>query len=132
MTNAQFTYPKDKLAKWLLKVTLFLSVFAFSGYGGNDQSRCQQAIQTELVSSNTHTPCKRTIPYKKAGGLIPCNDCFKGPYKNWTNALFNFNILTKVKLNNISRRFCFHKSVRCFLQPKTIPQNSDADIFEIL
>lgn len=131
MANAQFTYHKDKLTKWLLTVTLFFSVFTFSGYDGNYQSRCQPATQTELVISNNHKTCKRTISYKKAFGLIRYNDCFKSPYKNRTNTLFTYNILTKVKLNSISRRFCFHKPVDCFLQLKTIPQNSDADIFVI-
>ena len=49
MMNAQFTYHKDKLTKWLLTVTVLFSIITFSGYAGNYQSKQQQATQTELV-----------------------------------------------------------------------------------
>ncbi len=129
MTNTQFTYHKDKLTKWLLTVTLFFSILTFSGYAGNSQSRQQQATQTELVISNNHKTCKRTISFKKAFELTSCNDFLINPYKNWTNTLFTYNLLTKVKLDSISRQFCSYKSADHFLQVKTIPQNSDEDIF---
>ena len=129
MTSTQFTYHKDKTTKWLLTVTLFFSIFTFSGYAGNSQSRQQQATQTELVISNNHKTCKRTISFKKAFELISCNDFLISPYKNWTNTLFTYNLLTKVKLDSISRQFCSHKSADHFLQAKTVSQSSDEDIF---
>lgn len=129
MMNAQFTYHKDKLTKWLLTVTLFFSIFTFSGYAGNSQSRQQLATQTELVISNNHKTCKRTISFKKAFELTSCKDFLINPYTNWTNTLYTYNLLTKVKLDSISRQFCSHKSADHFLQVKTIPQNSDEDIF---
>jgi hypothetical protein len=129
MTDIQFTYHKDKLTKWLLTVTLLFSIFTFSGYAGNYQSRQQQATQTELVIPSNHKTCKRTISYKKAFELISSNGFLISTYKSWTNTLFTYNILTKIKLDSISRQFCFHKPTDRFLQVKTIPQNSDEDIF---
>jgi hypothetical protein len=128
MTNAQFTYHKGKLTKWLLAATLFFSIFTFSGYDGNYQSRYQQTTLTELVISNNHEACKRIISFEKAFGLITYIDFLTSPYKNWTNTLFTYNILTKVKINSLSRQFYSHKSADCSLQVKTIPQSSDEDI----
>jgi hypothetical protein len=129
MTNAQFTYHKDKLTKCLLAAALLFSVFTFSGYDGNCQSSYKQTAKTELIFSNNCKTCKRTISYKKAFELIPYNDFLISPFKNRTNTLFAYKILTKVKLDSISRRFYSHKSADCFLQVKTIPQSSDEDIF---
>jgi hypothetical protein len=129
MKNVQFTYLKDKLTKWLLTVVLFFSIFTFSGYDGNSQSRQQQATQTELVISNCHKTCNRTISYKKAFGLFSYNNFFISPCKNWTNTLFTYSILTKVKLDSISSQFYSHKPAFHFLQVKTIPQISDEDNF---
>jgi hypothetical protein len=131
MTNVQFPYHKDKLTKWLLTVSLLFSIFTFSGYAGNYQSRQQQATQTELVISINHKTCKRTISYKKAFELISSNDFLISPYNSWTNTLFIYNILTKVKLDSISRQFCFRRSADHFLQKKSIPQSSDEDFFVI-
>jgi len=128
MTNTRYTYHKDKLTKWLLTVTMFFSIFTFSGYAGDSQSRQQQPTQTEIVISN-HKTWKRTIPFKKAFERISCNDFLVSNCKNWTNTLFTYNILTKVKLDSISRQFCSHKPAGHFLQVKTIPQSSDEDIF---
>lgn len=57
---------KSKLSKWLLTATLFLSVFSFSGYVGQNQSRQSVIKQTELVVAFTSKINKPTISYKKA------------------------------------------------------------------
>jgi len=128
MKNIQLTY-KDKLTKWLLTITLLFSVFTFSGYASNSQSRQQQATQTELVISNNHKTCKRVISYKKYFELISYNDFLISTYISWANTLFTYNILTKVKLDSISKQFYSYKSTGRFLQVKTIPKSSDEDIF---
>lgn len=129
MMNTQFTYQKDKLKKWLLTVTLLFSIFTFSGYASNHQSREQHTTQTELVISSNHKTCKQTVSYKKAFDLTSSNDFLINPYKSRTNTLFTYNILTKVKFDSLSRQFYSHKSTTPFLQVKTIPQSSDEDIF---
>lgn len=129
MTNTQNTYQKSKLTKWLLTITLFFSVFTFSGYVGSYQSIKHQAIQTERLISNKYKTCKRTISYKKAFDFTSCNNILLSTYKNWANTLFTYNTLTKVKFESISRQFYSHKFIGHFLQVKTIPKSSDEDVF---
>jgi hypothetical protein len=129
MRNIKHTYHKIKLTNWLLTVTLFFSFFTFSGYAGNFQSIQQKPTQTELVISNKRKSCKQVISYRKAFGLLIDNEFLISPYKNWTNALYAYNILTKVKFDFISKQFNFLTFVDRFLQIKTIPQSSDEDIF---
>lgn len=128
MKNAQFTYHKDKLTKWLLTVTLLFSIFTFSGYADNYHSRQSQTTQTELVISSNQQSCKRTISYKKAFELSIINDFLIFSYKSWTNALFTYNILTKVKFDSISKQYCSHRPADRFPQIKAIPKSSDEDI----
>jgi hypothetical protein len=129
MTSNRPTYYKGKLTKWLLTVTLFFSIFTFTGYAGHSQPGRQQATQTERVLSNHHKTCKRTISYKKAFAPSSCNDFIISPYKNWTNTLFTYHLLTKVAFGSMSMRFLSQKPARHFLREKTIPQSSDEDIF---
>lgn len=129
MMNTQFTYHKEKLTNWLLTITLFFSIFTFSGYAGNSELRLEQENVPELIISNKQTTYKRTISYKKAFKFIICKDLLKSPCKNWRNTLFTLNILTKVKFKSISRQFYAFKTADFFLQPKNIPQSSDEDIF---
>ncbi len=129
--NTKFTNHKDRLTKWLLTVTLLFNIFTFSAYAGNSQSRQQQTAQTELVISNNHKTCERTISFQKALEFCSFNDFIINPDKNWTNALFAYNHLTKVKLDNNSRQFYSHKHTDNFLQVKTIPQSSDENTFVI-
>jgi hypothetical protein len=127
--NAEFTYRKDKITKWLLTVALFFSVFSFSGYAGNYQLKNQQTTQVELVVSGKYKVCKRTISYLKAFEIESCNDSFIRHCKDWKAALLFFNERTKAKLNYILRQFILYKSADYFLHIKTIPTNSDEDIF---
>jgi hypothetical protein len=126
--NAQYPY-KDKLTKWFLTVTLFFCIVTFYGYAGNSQSRQLATNQTELIFSNNSKICKRTVSYKKGIELTHLISPLSNSDKNWKTVLFTFNILTKVKLDNISRQFYSHKPANQFLQVKTIPQSSDEDAF---
>jgi hypothetical protein len=129
MTNAQFTYHKDKLAKWLLAAALVFSIFGFTGYGANSQSGCQHSARTELVISNNQKTYHRAIACEKAFQLINCNHFLIHAYGCWTNSLVGCSTLEKVKLKNISRQFCSYKSAVCFIQVNTVPSGSDEDVF---
>ena len=129
MINIPFTYHKDKLTKWLLMVTLFFSIFTFSGYSSNSQSKQKLATQSELLLSKNHKTGKRTISYKKAFELIRFYSYLNGQRTCWTNALLTYNLLTKIKLNNIS--ILFIQVPPPFQQVKTIPRSSDENIFEL-
>jgi hypothetical protein len=126
--KTQYPY-KDKLTKWLFTVTLLFSIFTFSGYAGNSQSRQLETNQTELVVSNYSKICKRAVSYKKGVELSHLISPLSNSDKNWINVLFTYNILAKVKLDNISRQFYYYVPTNHFLQVKTIPQSSDEDIF---
>jgi hypothetical protein len=126
--KTQYSY-KDRLKKWLLTVTLLFSIFTISGYSGNSQSRPLETTQIELVASNNPKIYKRSVSYKKGIELFHFISPLNSSYKNWANALFTYNILTKVKLNTISRQFYSHKPANHFQQVKTIPQSADDDIF---
>lgn len=128
MINISFTYHKDKLTKWLLMVTLFFSIFTFSGYSNNSQSKQKLVTQSELLLSNNHKTGKRTISYKKAFELIRFNSYLNRHYTSWTNALFSYNLLTKIKLFNILKQFYLYKFTHPYQQVKTIPQSSDESI----
>lgn len=128
MMKTQYPY-KENLTKWFLTVTLLLGIFASSGYANNLQSRQLQTTPTELVHPNNSKICTRAISYKKGIELSLFIAPLNSFDKNWTNALNAYNLLTKVKLDNFSRLFYFHKPANLFLQVKIIPQNSDEDIF---
>ncbi|MBC7845439.1 MAG: hypothetical protein H7Y10_02995 [Flavobacterium sp.] len=125
--KTQYPY-KDRLTKWLLTVTLLFSVFTFSGYSGNFQSRQLETPQTEIVVSNFPKIYKRAVSYKKGMELINFSP-LNSSDKNWAYALFTYNILTKVSLDTITSEFYSHKPTKLFLQVKTIPQSADEDIF---
>ena len=126
MTDARPTYPKYKLTKWFLTVTLFFSILTFSGYAGTSQTKVQ-ATQTELLITDKRKTCKRIILYEKSFELSSYNDFVFTPFRNWRNTLVRYNKLTKVKLDSILRQFFSHKLANHFLQVKTISQNSDED-----
>ncbi len=128
MMKTQYPSYKNRLTKWLLTVTLLFSVFTFSGYAGNSQSRQLETTHTELVVSSNPKIYKRAVSYKKGMELILFSPLISSD-KNWVNTLLTYNLLTKVKLDTISRQYYSHKPVNHFLQVKTIPQNSDEDIF---
>lgn len=132
MMNTKYPYYKDKLTKWFLAVTLLFSIFTFSVYAGNSQSRQLGTTKTELVVSNNPIICKRAVSYKKGLELIRFISPLNSSDKNWINSLFTYNILIKVKLDNISRQFYSHKPANHFLQIKTNPQSSDEDLFATL
>jgi hypothetical protein len=127
MNTTQYPY-KDRLTNWLLTVTLLFGIFTFSGYAGNSQSRQFETTQTELVVSNNPKIYKQTISFKKGIELINFSPLISSD-KNWTNALIAYNLLTKVKQDNLSKQYYSHNPANHFLQVKTIPQSSDEDIF---
>jgi hypothetical protein len=111
-------------------VTLLFSVFTFSGYSGNSQSKLKPDTQSELLLSNNQKTGKRTISYKKAFELTRVYSNCNSHCTNWTNAQLIYNLQIKIKLNSISGQFYLYKFTLPFQQVKTIPQSSDEDIFE--
>jgi hypothetical protein len=128
MKNNQYTYHSFKLTKWLLTVSLLFSIFAFTGYAGNYQLVQQQSTQIVLVISNDQPACSCIILYQKEFVFSGANESLNCLRKNWTNTLIVYNVLTKVKLDNISKQFYANDPACCLLQVKTIPQSFSENV----
>jgi hypothetical protein len=90
------TYPKNSLSQFLLVLSLFFTVFAFSGYAGNSKSQEQQTTKTELVLSDNYKTGKRIISYKKCNALAPEYNSFNKSNECEKPALSIYSKLTKV------------------------------------
>lgn len=115
---------KTKLNKWLLAATVFLSVFSFSGYAGQTQTRQEALNQTELFVAVTSKTNKPTISYKKAlASFFSLSNSISFDPKS----ILLFNRLTKIKFDNLSKQdfivFCSSRHFHC----KIIPQSQDED-----
>ncbi len=132
MINTKHPYYKDRLTKWLLTLTLLFSVFTFLCNIGNLQTRQQESKQIEIVASINSKIYNRAISYKKGLKLVSFISPINALYKSWKNSLITSNLLTKVKLDNISKQYQSHKFAYRFLQVKKISQSSDEDIFATL
>jgi len=126
---AKHTDQNNMMTKWLLTVTLLISIFSFSGYSDHYPSRLQNTTKTELVTSNHHKLGKRTASINK----VVENIRFHGPFYRYYNSLeyqlFSYNILTKVKLDNIKKQYYPYKSANLYLHIKKHTPSSDEDIF---
>lgn len=115
---------KTKLKKWLLTATLFLSVFSFSGYAGQAQPRQVTIKQTELFVTVTSKTNRPTISYKKAlASFFNLSNSISFDPKS----IFQFNGLTKIKFDYLSKQgFIVFSSGRHF-QSRIIPQSQDEE-----
>ncbi|MES2287807.1 MAG: hypothetical protein V4547_19120 [Bacteroidota bacterium] len=121
--KTQTTYPINRLPKFLLALSLFFSVFTFSGYAGNSESQQPQTTKTELVFSHNFKINKRIISYKKGITLSSEYNSFNKSKEFEKQALSVYNKLTKVKIDSNSiLLYSFEPALR-FFQLKTIPQN---------
>lgn len=113
---------KSKLSKWLLTATLFLSVFSFSGYAGQNQSRQTIIKQTELLVTFTSKTNKRSLSYKKALSTL---FSLAGSILFDAKSILQFNRLSKIKSDYLSKQsFIVFNSGKHF-QNKNIPQSQD-------
>jgi hypothetical protein len=122
-----FTYYKSKLTKWVVTLSLFFSIFAFSGNGHNSNSFSRSKIQTELVCSNNYKATKRNTSYRKALAVSYVNEYLFTTHKYKAQALLLYNILAKIKFDNISKKFHSIQIAKKFILKKTIPQDSNED-----
>lgn len=115
---------KTKLNKWLLTATLFLSIFSFSGYVGQTQSRQVTIKQAELFVTVTSKTNKPTISFKKAlASFFNLSNSISFDQKN----ILQFNGLTKIKFDYLSKQgFIVFCSGRHF-QSRIIPQSQDEE-----
>ena len=129
MTFLETKYRKDILSKWLLRITILLSVFTFAGNSGYSNSLNKNNAQTEIVCKLYSKTTKRTVAFsnkssnKEAEDLsIIFNNC-------WTISLMAYERQTKVKFGNIYKLCFLSYKADLFFIIKAIHQNSDEDIF---
>jgi hypothetical protein len=129
MTNTKYTYYKGNLTKWLLTVALFFSIISFAGYASNYNTSLQQVTKTERVLSNKIKTYKRTITFKNAFAYSLRKNSYSNTYKDWKNALIVLDCLSKVKADDVARKFNLYIPYEQFRHVKTIPQSSKEDLF---
>lgn len=119
-------YNRNKLASWLIRITLVFSVFAFPGYPGNANPAFLQKPQTELFVSKKHHCTRQTISFKKAIDYLPTVSPLTLT-DSQKIASSNYNRLSKVKFDSLTKScHSYPLPISCF-QVKTIPQSSDEE-----
>jgi hypothetical protein len=122
-------YCKNKLSRWLLTVTMLLSVFAFSGYNTNTTLLNNKKPQTELIRSTKATTNKITVAFKKTITAYHRHIFINYFNNHATGLLLIYNKLIKVKFDNILKLYQSIDQADKFIQLKNIPRNSSKDIF---
>ena len=128
MKDHQPAHCHHKVSTWLLTVTLFLGLFAFTGYTRNTFAREKQGRTTELVES-IKTKAKRAASYARAFAEFHKNNrCdFHQSEFDLLTCFHNRLFTTRIKEN--SRCVSFLRKPARFFQRKTLPQNTDEDMF---
>lgn len=119
---------KGRLSKWLLTTTLFLSIFSFSGYTGQNQLRHVVIKQTELFVTLNSKSNKSTISYQKAlSSYFSSSNSISFDAKS----ILQFDRLNKIKFDYLSKQgFIVFCPGRHF-QSKIIPQSQDEEYLNL-
>lgn len=128
MKNSQATYQKQRSLKFcLLALALLCAVFTFSGYFAGANSFRQEAVRTEVASSDNQT-YKPNISYSQA-----IAHCYRiSAPANYlqhllSQVILHYGSLAKTRFDN-SVWQAFSIDLRtCPNQMKTFPQSSDED-----
>jgi len=118
----------NKFSKYLLTISLFFSLFSFSGYAENYYFPQKSTTQTELLFVNKQKISKRVISYKKAFADNIAAQVFSS-VENRKQSLITYNMLVKVNFDAISKHLDTFEIENGFLQQKAIPQTPNEDNF---
>lgn len=104
MSSSQYTYYKNIGAKWLVGLTLLLSLFSFAGFNTGHYAQAPHILKTEILASviGRH---KGTVAYNKAFFLSTDKLSVNISLKAFTKVLYRYNKLIAVKLTQISKQF---------------------------
>ncbi len=107
MPKLQATCTNHKIANWLLRITLVLSMVVCSGHYLTTQSGTQEPTQTEVVLSKSDSETNRTIAFEKvldelARGQYLCTSIYVPDFaliyvNQWLDT--KFKVLTKKTLS---------------------------------
>ena len=129
MTFLQTTYRKDILSKWLLRITILLSVFTFAGNSGYSKSLNKNNAQTEIVCKLYSKEIKRTVGFNNKLNIKHAENSSNIFNNCWTISLMAYQRQTKVRFDNIHKLGFLNYKTDLFFIIKTIHQNSDEDNF---
>ena len=127
MTDRHFIYYKSRFLKWVLAITLFLSLWTLPGYARKSKIHESAKSQKELILSVRKTN-KSFVSYKKAYSLICLKSIHVELYQNsFTAVILVHNALARNTIQHVSEKLFSVIPFRGFQQMKTIPQNSNED-----
>ena len=126
MKDSRYPHCHKEVSTWLLTVTLFLGLFAC--YTSNASSQQTESQKTELVVSIKTNP-KRAASYTRAFAQI-----HRGNRCDFHQSEFDLltcfhNRLFKTRIDENSRCVSSLRKPARFFQRKTLPQNTDEDLF---
>ena len=128
MTDRYFTYYKNGFLKWVLAITLFLSLWTLPGYARNAKIHEVPKSQKELILSERKTT-KSAVSYRKVYSLLCLKSIRADLYKNsFDTVLLIHDALAKNTFQHASDKLCSDALFCGFQQVKTIPQSSDEDL----
>jgi len=127
MTGIDYTYYKDVTQLWLIKVVLLFSVFLFSGFNENIQSRHLESTKIELVESKDSKTILWQENFETSLKIVST-----GFTSNVVSSLFyssklslNFEQSIILKYKVVSKKFLLQYSSSSIQSPiKTIPSSS--------
>lgn len=99
MFKIKYKYNKEIIQLWSLKVALFFSVFAFSGFNTQIRNTFLESTKTELVESRDSQPIFSLKHFTHQVSIA----AFKWDYKNDIWALSIFNQSTEVKYQSLQK-----------------------------
>jgi len=129
MTFLEKKYRKDILSKWLLRITILLSVFTFTGNSGYSKSLNKSNAQTEIVCTLYSKTTKRTVSFRNKLSTKQTENLNFISSNCWTIPLITYDRQTKVRFDNIYKLCFLSYRADLFFIIKAIHQNSDEDNF---
>ncbi|RRB00721.1 hypothetical protein [Larkinella rosea] len=125
--HRQITNVRNRVAEWLLFVTLFCGLFLLWGSFGDSDFR-QRPIQIESVASaRPGVSSARSVVFKKKPLSVAEKAVLSVHLLFDLCPLLAFNRLEKTRFAIFSKSIAVHKTAHRFLSHKTIPQSSDEE-----
>lgn len=122
----KLNYIKNHFQFWVLRVTLFLSVFAFTGYNAKAELPISKSSQSELLLSKKKAS-KNIISLKKAISHLATVFVFSQQEKFQKVDLKNHQQYLMVKLKAVFQKFIAFKKPIFFFQKRNYPTSSNLD-----
>jgi hypothetical protein len=108
MIAKPYTYHTKLLTRWLLTLTMVLSLFTVSGIAGQF-SQQEQKTQTELVVTANSSTLKRAVYYQLPGAHAATGEYLKPDLLNQAYLISYLNQLVKLEFDRLLVQFTVYK-----------------------